>query len=287
MSQHDRNFDPIAEKFQRKIYGGFKGKIRLKILQQDLSAEFPQLLIKSELQPALSPATAILTPDKAVLNILDAGGGTGQLSVRFAQCGHHIVLNDISAEMLKLAQLAYRENNIPDNCFQLLNQSIQSLPDQFYHQFDIILSHAVLEWLVEPQRMFEHLDRCLKPGGVLSLMFYNKNSIIFRNLLHGNFRKLKTGNFSGEGRSLTPLNPLQPEQVYAWMDALGYRLLRKSGIRVFSDNMRPEVKNQRTETDLMEMEERYCRQEPYLSLGRYIHVMYKKPDVPGKPIIQN
>jgi S-adenosylmethionine-dependent methyltransferase len=279
MSQNDRNFDEIAEKFQRKIYGGFKGKIRLKILQDDLSAAFPQLLL-----PALmSSATAKSAHDKSSLNILDAGGGTGQLSVRFAKCGHHIVLNDISAEMLKLAQVSYHKNGIPENRFQLLHQPIQNLPDKFNHQFDIVLLHAVLEWLAEPPRVLEYLDRYLKPGGVLSLMFYNKHSIIFRNLLHGNFRKLKTDNFSGEGRSLTPLNPLQPEDVYAWIDALGYSLIRKSGIRVFSDNMRPEIKKQRTETDLVEMEERYCRTEPYLSLARYIHVMYKKPDNPDNP----
>ena len=270
MNLKDRNFDELAEKFQRKIYGGFKGKIRLKILQDDLTAVFPQLLPLS--------AVSEQRHKNPYLNILDAGGGTAQLSVKFAHGSHHVVVNDISAEMLKLAEASFHENLISDQLYQLLHQPVQSLADNYFQHFDLILFHAVLEWLAEPEKVLQCIDRYLKPGGVLSLMFYNKHSIILRNLLHGNFKKLKTDNFSGEGRSLTPLNPLDPEDVYAWMAALGYQQLSKSGIRVFSDNMRPEVKQQRTEDDLLEMEEYYCRKEPYVSLGRYIHVMYKKPD---------
>lgn len=32
---------------------------------------------------------------------------------------------------------------------------------------------------------------------------------------------------------------------------------------------------------LTEIETRYCRQEPYLSLGRYIHVTARKPQMQG------
>ncbi len=269
MSLEDRNFDELAEKFQRKIYGGFKGKIRLKILQDDLTDEFPQLLKPGRISENGNK--------KSLLNILDAGGGSGQLSVRFAELGHDIVLNDISVEMLKLAQRTFQAYKIPESRFQLIHQPLQSLSKKFYHQFDLVLFHAVLEWLAKPEDALNYIDRYLKPGGIVSLMFYNKHSIILRNLLHGNFKKLQTDHFSGEGRSLTPLNPLHPEDVYTWMDNLGYSLRRKSGIRVFSDNMRPEIKQQRTERDLMHMENQYCRQEPYLSLGRYIHVMYRKP----------
>ena len=32
---------------------------------------------------------------------------------------------------------------------------------------------------------------------------------------------------------------------------------------------------------LLELETRYCRQEPYISLGRYIHVTALKPQMQG------
>ena len=33
----DRNFDPIADHFAKKVYGGLKGQIRLAILERDIS----------------------------------------------------------------------------------------------------------------------------------------------------------------------------------------------------------------------------------------------------------
>ncbi|HBY0210244.1 TPA: tRNA uridine 5-oxyacetic acid(34) methyltransferase CmoM, partial [Klebsiella pneumoniae] len=54
----DRNFDDIAEKFSRNIYGTTKGQLRQAILWQDLE-----------------PLLAQLGPGP--LRVLDAGGGEG------------------------------------------------------------------------------------------------------------------------------------------------------------------------------------------------------------------
>lgn len=58
----DRNFDDIADKFSRNIYGTTKGKIRQAVIWEDLQ----QLLT--------------LFPNRT-LRILDAGGGEGYFSV--------------------------------------------------------------------------------------------------------------------------------------------------------------------------------------------------------------
>lgn len=54
----DRNFDDIAEKFTRNIYGTTKGQIREAVVWQDLDA------LLTRLKPG-------------PLRILDAGGGDG------------------------------------------------------------------------------------------------------------------------------------------------------------------------------------------------------------------
>ena len=61
----DRNFDDIAEKFSRNIYGTTKGQLRQAILWQDL-------------QPLLDR----LGPGP--LRVLDAGGGEGQTAIKVA-----------------------------------------------------------------------------------------------------------------------------------------------------------------------------------------------------------
>ena len=44
MSQHDRNFDDLAERFAKKVYGGLKGDIRLAIIWRDLQQKIPELM---------------------------------------------------------------------------------------------------------------------------------------------------------------------------------------------------------------------------------------------------
>ena len=41
---NDRNFDDLAERFSRKIYGGLKGNIRLAVLTADLTPVIAQLM---------------------------------------------------------------------------------------------------------------------------------------------------------------------------------------------------------------------------------------------------
>ncbi|SQC38869.1 putative metallothionein SmtA [Klebsiella pneumoniae] len=92
----DRNFDDIAEKFSRNIYGTTKGQLRQAILWQDLE-----------------PLLAQLGPGP--LRVLDAGGGEGQTAIKVAQLGHHVTLCDLSAEMVARARQAAADKGVIDN----------------------------------------------------------------------------------------------------------------------------------------------------------------------------
>ncbi|XBS71083.1 methyltransferase domain-containing protein [Acerihabitans sp. KWT182] len=81
----DRNFDDIADKFVGNIYGTTKGLIRQAVLWQDLQG----LLARLPQRP---------------LYILDAGGGEGRLSSKLAALGHHVLLCDLSADMVERAR---------------------------------------------------------------------------------------------------------------------------------------------------------------------------------------
>ena len=82
----DRNFDDLADKFARKIYGGLKGDIRLAVIWRDLLA--------------VVPAIEGQTP----LRILDVGGGLGQFTLRLAGLGHSLIYSDLSQNMLSQTQ---------------------------------------------------------------------------------------------------------------------------------------------------------------------------------------
>jgi S-adenosylmethionine-dependent methyltransferase len=253
---HDRNFDDLAARFVKNIYGSDKGEIRLHILWQDL-----QDGLLNRLPPQAS--------------ILDAGGGIGQVSQRLGKLGHHITLCEISGDMLKRAQASFA-TECPDVPVEFIHCPVQELPAKITGQFDVVLCHAVLEWLATPRNTLEGLLQHLKPGGFLSLAFYNKHSLVYRNLLRGNFRKIINEDWRGDPGSLTPTHALLPDEVLAWLKEWGYGVVLHSGIRVFSDYLEKDKKALVTLHDIIDMELRFSRTEPYRSLGRYIHLLARK-----------
>jgi S-adenosylmethionine-dependent methyltransferase len=249
----DRNFDDIAGKFAKNIYGTTKGKIREAIVWQDLE----QLL-------------ATFPVDKK-LTILDAGGGQGQLACRLAALGHQVTLCDISGEMLEIARENARQKQIN---LQLLQCRVQDLEQHIDKQqsFDVILFHAVLEWINEPITALSLLKQYLSVNGILSLMFYNYHALLFRTVTLGNFGYLQAGMNKRKKKTLSPDYPRKPEEVYQWLDELNFTIIGKTGVRVFHDFMVNKQKQQTAVDELLELEKTYCRQEPYIHLGRYIHV---------------
>lgn len=257
-SAGDRNFDDLAHRFRRNVYGGLKGDIRLAVLQRDLDQQLPALRAG--------------TP----LRILDAGGGQGQLALQLARLGHRVLVCDISAEMLALADAQIAADGLGGQmCTRQV--SIQTLAAEG-QQFDLVLCHAVLEWVAEPQALLADLLRLVQPAGHLSLTFFNINSIIFKNLLRSNFAKVLAGNFKGSAGSLTPTNPLQPEQVYEWLAQLPLQTCCHSGIRCFHDYILDPARQDLRPDQQLELELIYSRREPYRGLARYIHVLGQRSE---------
>ena len=260
--QQDRNFDDLAERFQRKIYGGLKGEIRLAVLWRDLQDEVPGI-------EAGRP-----------LRVLDVGAGLGQLAIRLAVLGHDVVVNDISAEMLAIARETARREDV-DKKIQWHHGAFQQLPALNLGTFDVVLCHAVMEWLVAPQTLIPALKQFLAKDGVLSLSYYNRHSLEYRNLIRGNFNLLERENlannqgFSADPGSLTPGNPQSPEQVNRWVAEAGLSVMATSGVRVFSDYVTSPRGGNTVPEAVVDMELRYSRREPYLWLGRYIHLLLK------------
>lgn len=253
----DRNFDDLAEQFAERVYGGAKGRIRLHLLERDLREALPGLY---------DPAGPRLT-------ILDAGGGEGRFSRSLARLGHRVALWDLSAEMVRRAQAAVEAEGLGQwmSCQQ---GAVQDLPPRTY---DLVLFHAVLEWVVDPQAVLQQVMAQVRPGGTLSLMFYNRHSTIFRSVLRGFLHKVLSGDIRGKGKGLTPISPLEPDTVMDWLWAAGFQVQVRTGIRVFHDYLHHDVRRKVDEEALLALEEEYCRREPYRSLARYYHVVAQRP----------
>lgn len=261
----DRNFDDLAPRFARNVYGGLKGELRLAVLCRDFQELLPQ---------ALLPVTETSKP----LRVLDAGGGQGQFSLQLAACGHHVTLCDISSEMLNLARQQATQEGLAD--VEFVHASIQELTRQCKvgerEPFDLVLCHSVLEWVADQQGLLQVLPSLLRVGGYLSLMFYNRHGLVMKNLLRGRRPPILDNDFLPSAGSLTPTRPLDPQQVLQWLSPDVWQILCHSGIRVFHDLLLTEEGRAMPASELLATELELSRQEPYRSLGRYQHVLAKR-----------
>ena len=243
----DRHFDQLATRFAEKIYGGAKGAIRLAVLQADLKESLPD-------RP---------------LRVLDIGAGLGHMSLWLAEHGHDVTLAEPAAPMLEGARQRFADAGQTANFIQA---PWQALPDILTERYDLVICHAVLEWLDEPFTILPVLHQLTKPEGWLSLAFYNRDALIYRNLLKGHFRKMRKNTLAGEKQSLTPQEPLDPRELAAQLGNL-WRVETQSGIRVFHDYMPVEFQAKADLADLLEMELAHRRHPAFAGLGRYLHWM--------------
>ena len=280
----DRSFDAIADHFKKKVYGGLKGDIRLAVLRRDIFAYTARM------------SKALGRP----LQILDVGAGLAQIAIELAAQGHSVVINDISTNMLEKAKTSAAEIDKNLNIrwyvcpYQELEDSlaidslvidklaINELPNkdsaanntENAAKFDLIMSHALLEWLAEPAAIMDFFDRQLAENGALSLCFYNPASFDYRNLIMGNFNLLDNTNYKADNKkSLTPNHPVAKEEVESWLTTHHYQTILTSGLRVFHDYS-PLKRGGHNDPDaVIRMELRYSQREPYKWLGRYLHIM--------------
>ncbi|MDQ6991532.1 MAG: methyltransferase domain-containing protein [Mariprofundaceae bacterium] len=251
--KQDTNFDELASHFQKRIYGSRKGKIRLAVLQRDLLEQIPEL-------------------KKGGLEILDIGGGLAQMGLYCASFDNHVTINDLSKSMLDMGKLEAKKQGLMDD-MTWHHGAYQTLE---HKKYDLVLCHAVLEWLAEPTLLLETLAKFCKDDGRISLMFYNIDALILHNLIRGNFNKIKNQDFSGMKGGLTPLNPVSPAWVEETLKNNGLDVFYKSGIRVFSDYVGIKHGGNEKDVDVLDMELSFSQQQPYINIGRYVHFICKK-----------
>ena len=186
--------------------------------------------------------------------------------------GHRVTLNDLSEDVLEIAlqKLPASQN------LTIQRGEIQSLSPAL--KYDLVICHAVLEWLQSPLDVITHLVDKLKPEGYLSLSFFNKDAHRFGNLLYGNFDYVKADLKNKNTVRLNPNNSVEPKAVLVHLQCLPVNLVHRAGIRCIHDYMKhPDMQISHYQ-QVKEMEITYGTKEPYLWLGKYFHlIVQRKP----------
>lgn len=251
----DRAFTEDVSRFAQNIYATGKGKIREAVLLADL--EF-------------------LLHAPAPLRVLDIGAGLGQLNRHFAQLGHSVVHTDLSSEMVEAARAFHAKQGVVA-AVSYHTVGLHDLPQVLgSERFDVVLCHAVLEWLQSPLEALASIQRWVRPNGWLSLMFYNIHAKRMANMVYGNFDYV-TNNLSVRKKvRFSPNQPLDANTILGCMQQYPLQLFSHSGVRCFHDYLRPP---EFALSQLIPLELHYRQREPYRALGRYQHLLYKKDPV--------
>jgi len=143
--------------------------------------------------------------------VLEAGCGTGQLSLFLSRYQRQIFSIDLSSGSLSLGESFRKKNNI-ENLF-FLKMSIFNL---FFYEnfFDVIISNGVLHHTENPKLAFIELSKYLKKEGYLVIGLYHRYGRIFTNIrqflikIFGNSFKFLDKNTTNKNFSL--------EKRFAW-----------------------------------------------------------------------
>lgn len=243
----DQIFDGIAAKFANNIYGTSKGQLR-------------HILLCDALAPYIS------TPK----SILEIGGGTGVMAAHLSSLGHSVTLTDASEEVL-----CHAKENLAD-CpkVEIRHQFLISIED--INDYELIVCHAVLEWLDEPYAALQFIYDNMRPGTQLSLSFFNRDAALFGNAIYGNFDYIARDMKVKNQVRLNPKQALPAKTVSDFCESIGFTVLSKAGIRCFHDYL----KNPSHQTSLFEpllaLERQYNKTEPFMWLGKYFHLVLAK-----------
>ena len=260
----DVNFDGIANEFESDIYGTTKGAVRLAVLWNVLNDDVPAL---TEQQ----------------MRILDAGGGSGSMAVRLASPGHSVVLCDVSEEMLAKAAIRAAEAGVTD-AIEICHLPIQGYATIADEKFDLVICHAVLEWLDDPQSAVRDLAQLVRPGGQMSMMFYNRFASLLKRTLAGDFEAALSDHQTGPirrgwGEGATALDN---EVVVSWLEEQNLEVNARAGIRIFHDHVVDKLDGLQRLAQLIDLEKAVCRSEPFASLGQHTHLTCRRVGLTGE-----
>ncbi len=161
----DDPWAPLADAFVDGAYATVKGQVRTRVLHQQLLRHLPD-----------RPVT-----------VLDVGGGAAHQSLPLARLGHAVTLLDPSEAMLAKAQqrLAAEPDDVRRRVRLVLADAEGAEQAVGGQTYDVVLCHGVLMYVPDPAPVLAALCLRVAPGGLLSVMALNAETLAVRPALDG------------------------------------------------------------------------------------------------------
>ncbi|PIE42997.1 MAG: methyltransferase type 12 [Gammaproteobacteria bacterium] len=107
-------------------------------------------------------------------NVLEVGCGIGTDAINFARAGANYFGVDLSEESVKITKSRFAVFELAGS---LKCVNAEELASHFEENtFDLVYSFGVIHHTPNPQKVIQEIHKLIKPGGILRLMLYAKNS---------------------------------------------------------------------------------------------------------------
>jgi ubiquinone/menaquinone biosynthesis C-methylase UbiE len=108
--------------------------------------------------------------------VLEVGCGNAYTLGKYAQFGAEAYGLDITESAAEISRQRFEYQQLKGE-FRLGNAEELPYESEYFH---CICSMGVLHHVLHTKKAVSEIHRCLRPGGTLILMFYNRNSILYR-----------------------------------------------------------------------------------------------------------
>ena len=212
---------------------------------------------------------------------LDVGCGQGTVAVGLAERGFDVVGVDPSEELLARARALALDAEAGTGsplAIRFVAGTLDDLPGLVPAPVDVVCCHGVLMYLPELQAPVAQLVRCLRPGGLLSLVTRNQAGIAFRAGMTGRWDEVL---HSFDARhydnrvGVSGARADTPEEVVAACAAAGADVEAWYGVRLFTDHW-DDVAPPDDLDRLIDVEEEAGRRDPYRRVTSLTHVVARR-----------
>jgi S-adenosylmethionine-dependent methyltransferase len=204
------------------------------------------------------------------------GGGAGHQSLPLARLGYDVTILDPSVAMLaKAEQRIAQEADDVRSRIRLVHAPGESAVEATEGQrFAVVLCHGVLMYLSSPEPLLEVLCRCVAPGGVVSIMALNAETMAVRPALEHRWADALAGFDTTDeiGVLGTPTRGDTVEHLSRLLLREGVEPQAWYGVWLFSDWMDLPLADTDVET-VAEVELRASLRDPYRQLSRVFHLV--------------
>ncbi|MFJ9866371.1 methyltransferase [Streptomyces sp. NPDC101165] len=173
------------------------------------------------------------------LDVLDAGGGSGNFAVPLARLGHRVTVVDPSPNALFALERRAAEAGVADRVKGVQGDALGLFEVVERGGYDSVLCHGVLEYVDDPAEGLRNAVAALRPeGGVLSVLAAGLGGAVLARALAGHFKEAKQALENPEGRwgAGDPMpRRFTAEQLTALVEGAGLRVGAVHGVRVFAD----------------------------------------------------